>query len=156
MTSRQIFIQKVAAPAQQACKGTGLFPSLMIAQAILESGEGKSGLSASYNNYFGIKAGGGWTGKTVTLPTREVLNGKSVTVQAAFRAYNSLLDGFKDRCKFLRDNPRYAKAGVFTAATPEAQAEAFQKAGYATDPQYAKLLCQIINGSGNLKQYDKI
>lgn len=154
--TRAAYIQYIHKAAIAACKGTGLFPSLMIAQAIIESGDGKSQLAAKYNNHFGIKASLAWRGDIVRLPTREVVNGKSVMENARFRAYKTIEDGFKDRCAFLRENPRYTKAGVFTATTPEDQARAFQAAGYATDPNYAKLLISVINGSGKLKQYDTI
>ena len=125
----------------------------MLAQGILESGNGNSSLSRVYNNHFGIKKGVGWTGKVVNLRTREVFDGKSTTITDGFRVYENAKDGFKDRNEFLRRNPRYSKAGVFTAKTPEEQIDALSRAGYATDPDYAKKLKSIINGS-NLKQYD--
>lgn len=152
--NRLDFIAHIKDAAISACQGTGLFPSLMIAQAAVESGNGESLLSSRYNNYFGIKAIGGWAGNTITLQTREVVMGKSVMIPAKFRAYNSLEEGFKDRVKFLQENPRYTKAGVFTAQTPEDQALAFQRAGYATDPNYASLLTAVLRGTGQLKQYD--
>src|SRR5690606_672884 len=119
------------------------------------SGDGKSVLAARYNNHFGIKADKSWKGQAVNMNTREVFNGQSTIIKDGFRVYNTLQDGFNDRNAFLKANPRYTKHGVFTANTPEAQAEAFQRAGYATDPNYAQLLIQVINGSANLKQYDK-
>jgi flagellum-specific peptidoglycan hydrolase FlgJ len=152
--TRRNYIDTIAPAAKAACEGTGLFPSLCIAQAILESGEGQSALSQMYNNHFGIKADSSWKGKIGEMTTREVYNGKSVMVQAKFRSYDTVEAGIADRCQFLKENPRYFKAGVFTAKTPEDQARAFQKAGYATDPNYAALLISVINGSGQLKQYD--
>lgn len=152
--TRPDFIDFIKTPAIKACEGTGLFPSLMIAQAILESGDGESVLSREANNYFGIKADSSWKGEIILLNTREVIMGKSVMVPAKFRKYSTLEDGFRDRNAFLKSNPRYTRFGVFTAFTPEDQAIAFQKAGYATDPNYVSLLISIINGSGKLKQYD--
>lgn len=150
--TRSEYIDLVAPIAQDTCKGTGLFASLMIAQAIIESGDGNSLLAREYNNHFGIKANG-WQGKIVVLKTREVYNGASCFIHDGFRVYDSIEQGFKDRNRFLKMNKRYANAGVFEAKTPEEQAKDFQEAGYATDPNYANLLIAVINGS-SLKQYD--
>lgn len=153
-TERLNYIKAVGPIATVACIGMHLFPSIMIAQAALESGNGKSLLAAKYNNHFGIKASKGWKGKTADLPTSEVVSGKSVKVKAAFRAYDNIYQGFDDRVNFLRVNPRYAKAGVFTAQTPEEQAHALLRAGYATDPAYPQKLITIIN-TYDLKKFDK-
>lgn len=126
----------------------------MIAQAIIESGNGNSVLARDYNNHFGIKADRSWKGRLVRLNTREVFKGRSTYITDGFRVYDTLEDGFQDRNKFLEVNPRYTKAGVFDARTPEEQCEAFQRAGYATDPNYAKLLIAVVNGSGRLKRFD--
>jgi len=143
----------IAPIAIKVCHGTGLFPSTMIAQAIIESGNGNSLLAKRYNNHFGIKADRSWKGKVVSMTTREVFNGYDVYIKDGFRAYDTLEEGFRDRNEFLKRNPRYAKNGVFSAKTPEEQAVAFQRAGYATDPNYAKIISQVINGSGKLKKY---
>lgn len=152
--TRQEYIAAVRGAAILACQGTDLFPSLMIAQAAVESGNGGSELALEALNHFGIKADASWHGKTMTLMTHEVVMGKTVTIPAKFRAYDTLNEGFKDRNDFLYAQPRYHKAGVFTAATPEAQAQAFQDAGYATDPNYAKLLISVLHDD-NLKPYDE-
>lgn len=148
------YIQSIAAIAQQACKGTGLFPSVMIAQGVLESRNGLSTLSKAHHNHFGIKKGIGWTGEVALMPTWEVVNGKKVDIHAPFRKYPSLIEGFKDRVKFLQVNPRYTKYGVFSAKTPQAQCDALLMAGYATDPGYASLLKSII-AKYDLEKFDK-
>jgi flagellum-specific peptidoglycan hydrolase FlgJ len=153
-TVREDYITKVAPTAQAVCKGTGLFPSLQIAQACLESANGQSFLARVHNNHFGIKSVPAWKGDTIRLPTNEVIKGVTIHTEAVFRSYNSLEDGFKDRNHFLQVNTPYAKAGVFAATTPEDQAKALVRAGYATDPAYAVKLSQIIM-LFNLKQYDK-
>jgi len=79
------------------------------------------------------------------LPTEEVRNGKRVVENEPFRVYSSVRDSFRDYAKFLQENPRYTKAGVFSAKTPQAQAEALQRAGYATDPNYASALKSMIS-----------
>jgi flagellum-specific peptidoglycan hydrolase FlgJ len=156
--TRAQFIERYKDAVKQAAKGTGLFPSLFMAQAILESADskgnpGNSGLAKKGNNFFGIKADKSWKGLFITLPTREVINGKDVIVPADFRKYSTVLDSFKARVKFLQTNARYPKAGVFSAPTPEAQAMALQKAGYATDPKYAEILTNLIK-KHNLKTLD--
>ena len=133
--------------------GSGLFPSVLLAQAALESGWGESILAKKFNNLFGIKSDKSWKGESVILPTREVINGTSIIVDQPFRVYSDPSDSFSDRNKFLQKNPRYTKAGVFTAKTPEAQAIALQNAGYATDPGYAAAIIKIIN-TYDLKRFD--
>lgn len=151
--SRSQFIEKYAPFSRVAAVGTGLFPSVFMAQAILESNNGNSSLTKEANNFFGIKASTGWKGETITKRTREVVNGQEIYVDAKFRKYPNALSSFLDRANFLIVNSRYKNAGVFTAKTPEAQADALQKAGYATDPNYANLLKSLITAN-NLKKYD--
>ena len=145
------FYKKYAYSAIVACKGTGLFPSVMLAQAALESGYNTSVLSSKYNNFFGIKANN-YTGRTVNLSTGEVINGKKETINSNFRVYKSATESFTDRNKFLKTNARYKS--VFTAKTPEEQCNELQKAGYATAQNYANTLIKIIN-ENNLKTIDK-
>jgi flagellum-specific peptidoglycan hydrolase FlgJ len=147
------FITLIAPQAIQACAGTNLFPSLMIAQACLESSYGKSKLASLHHNYFGIKASAGWKGATVNYSTIEFINRNPVSVKQAFRSYPTLEAGFADRVKFLKVNKRYTLNGVFNSATPEEQARCFLKAGYATDPTYPEKLIRIIN-QYNLQQFD--
>lgn len=149
--TRSEFISKVGNYTTEV--GTGVFPSVVLAQAILESDNGNSALASKHNNYFGIKADPSWTGQKVNMQTGEVFNGERVTIGAWFRVYKNPGESFRDHSKFLKENPRYQKAGVFKASTPEAQADALQKAGYATDPKYAWKLKSIIAGS-NLKRFD--
>lgn len=145
MMTRQQYIDKNKQLAVNATAGTGLFPSVLMAQAIVESNNGNSELARVYHNHFGIKADSSWKGKKVNFKTREVFDGKDVVIGDFFRVYSSDAEGFKDRTKFLKSNPRYTKAGVFSAKTPEAQIEALKKAGYATDPLYVTLLTSILN-----------
>lgn len=150
---RKEFITLIAPLAVSSVKGTGLFASLMIAQACLESADSQSVLSKMFNNYFGIKAGPGWHGKVANMQTTEYVHGKPEKLSQPFRTYATKEAGFLDRVKFLVDNPRYALHGVFKALNPNAQAEDFVRAGYATDPQYANLLISIIRFY-NLQKYD--
>ncbi len=156
--TRQEYIEQFKNVVLEVVKGTGLFPSLMMAQAILESSDvkgvpGNSTLARVYNNHFGIKADKNWKGKKVNLITREVFEGQSVILGDYFRVYDEPLHSFQDRVEFLKKNSRYAKAGVFTAKTPEQQAQSLKDAGYATDPQYAIILSSLIK-KHNLSELD--
>lgn len=146
--NRAEYIKKYTNAAVNATSGTGLFPSVALAQGAVESGNGDSVLASKYNNHFGIKADKSWTGKKVNMNTREVVNGKDETQGAFFRVYNSAEESYRDRAKFLKENPRYTKAGVFTAKTPEEQLKAFQRAGYATDPNYASVIYGVLKKNG--------
>ena len=131
---------------------TGFFPSVLIAQAALESNWGMSKLSANYNNYFGIKAGNSWTGKTVNMQTGEVFGGQSVTINSDFRVYDSLIDSIRDRNRLLSTS-RYA--AVRQATTPEAQITAIKNAGYATALSYVSAVMSTINAN-NLLKFDDL
>lgn len=146
------FILKYAQSVKDACKGTGLFPSVCLAQAALETGWGKAAID---NNMFGVKAAGKptqyWDGAFKTVTTHEVLNGKSIVMECRFRAYKSVADSIKDHNNLLLTGKRYTK--VLAASSPEEQARALQSAGYATDPKYSQKLISII-ATHNLKQFD--
>jgi len=135
--------------AINATKGTAIFPEILLSQAIIESAKGGkmpgTQLAKQYNNYFGIKAGKKWTGKTATFDTGEVdqAGNKYIETAARFRAYATPGDSFKDYVKFLQVNPRYKK--VFTATTPEAQARELQRAGYSTNPNYSEIISSMAN-----------
>lgn len=140
-----------------ACKGIdfrGLYVSVAIAQAAIESSWGQNWFSQKYNNYFGIKADASWTGKKASAYTHEVVNGASVGQYSYFRVYDSVADSVRDYVKFINKNSRYKKNGVFNAASPQAEADALQKAGYATATNYASTIKSII-ATHNLEQYDE-
>jgi flagellar protein FlgJ len=149
--TREEFVKRWSPFVNQITAGTGLFAETVLSQAIVES-QGRTGLipgtqlSRDHNNYFGIKAGSGWRGQTVSLKTGEVFNGKAVVITDAFRKYATPEDSFRDYVQFLRNNPRYTRAGVFAAKTPAEQAQALQRAGYATNPRYAELIAAVGRG----------
>lgn len=151
------FIKKYTDNVVIATAGTGIFPSVMMAQAALESGWGSSGLTKTGNALFGIKSFGKsspyWSGKVYTAGTVEYIGGNRVNTTAGFRAYDTVGDSCKDYIYFLQQNKRYESNGVFSAATPEEQAAALKRAGYATDPNYAAKITNIIN-QYNLKTLD--
>ena len=145
---KDAFFAMAVGPAQASQKETGVPASVTLAQAILESGWGDNHMGDACN-YFGIKAQSGQP--SVTMRTREVEGGKSVHIDAPFRRFASVEECFAAHGHFLRDNSRYAKA--FQAADGESFARAIAAAGYATDPNYADLLVEIIR-ENNLTQYD--
>lgn len=128
-----------------AAKNAGvLFPEVIAVQWALESGWGKSE-SGTYN-FWGIKAVGNQDGKLIT--THEVINGRRVKIKAKFRNFASLEEALIERAKFTKRGGRYDKAGYFKSETPRDAIEALQRGGYATDPNYAKTLIQIMKGVG--------
>lgn len=145
------FITRVAAALAGMDDLGGFFKSVIIAQAAIESNWGRSTLSAKYNNYFGIKAGKSWKGRTVNMKTGEVFNGKQVTISSNFRVYDSLSDSIRDRNRLLR-MPRYK--AVEPSTTPRAQAEAIKAAGYCTATNYVQSIMATI-AANNLTQYDE-
>ena len=160
MTETESYINRYAKDMIDASQGTGLFPSVMMAQGILESGNGKSQLAAKYNNHFGIKCQCRacpcfLLGQYVELPTKEEVNGRVITITDKFRSYKNTYDSFVDRISFLKENTRYKNAGVFSARTPQEQTAALQKAGYATASSYSNQLNQLISRY-NLERLDKI
>ncbi len=145
---RQEFINKLKNHAIKGWHEYKVLPSLTIAQAILETGWGKSALG---NNLFGIKADNSWVGKKQLVTTNEHVNGKTITIQAWFRDYNSIYESLEDRYKFLQAK-RYAK--IIGEKDYKIACVEIQKAGYATDPQYPAKLIQIIE-QYNLQNIDK-
>lgn len=149
------FIERVAPGSVEAQKKYGVFASISIAQAILESGWGSSGLTTKANNLFGVKADSSWSGAFVEMETREVYNGQETIIVARFRAYESWKHSLEDHGVFLVENSRYAQYGLFRANDYIGQAYALKEAGYATDPNYPMLLISIIQEYG-LYKYDKV
>ncbi|MFL9873752.1 flagellar assembly peptidoglycan hydrolase FlgJ [Paraburkholderia megapolitana] len=141
------FVDKLAAPAQAASAATGIPARFIIGQAALESGWGKSEIrktdGSSSHNVFGIKATKDWTGKTVSTLTTEYVNGQPQRVVEKFRAYDSYQDAMTDYANLLKANPRYAQV-LNSSHDVAGFAHGMQRAGYATDPHYAKKLISIM------------
>ncbi len=141
------FVDKLANAAQQASSSTGIPARFIIGQAALESGWGKREIKkadgTTSHNVFGIKATKDWTGKTVSTVTTEYVNGEPHRVVEKFRAYDSYEDAMTDYAGMLKSNPRYASV-INTSRSAESFAQGMQRAGYATDPHYAKKLLSIM------------
>lgn len=147
--NKQDFINAIRQGAIDGYTKYKILPSLTMAQAILESGWGESHIQ---NNLFGIKAGTSWNGKVAIRQTKEFINGKWITVNAKFRAYNSFNESIEDHAKLLGRNKRYQK--VTQAKDYKQACYEVWKAGYATDPNYPQKLIKIIE-QNNLNQYDE-
>ena len=145
---REGFVQHLSGTAERVAQESGIPAHFMLGQAGHETGWGKSEIrqadgSPSYN-LFGIKAGKGWTGKVATVTTTEYEGGVARKVVAKFRAYDSYEDAFRDYARLINDNPRYAAARAKVGSAVGYAAE-LQKAGYATDPAYARKLSHAIH-----------
>jgi hypothetical protein len=158
---RLAFIEAAAGGARKGAREFGVPASVCLAQACLESGFGKFHIGAA-NNYFGIKAfprnGSVDVGRIATgfviVPTKEVVNGRTITVNARFRKYRSMADSMRDHGSFLRVNPRYKPAFAFSRQ-PDRFARELQRAGYATDPQYAAKLISLMK-TFDLYRFDRV
>jgi len=143
----QAFQNKLSCCAQAASDATGIPAKFMMGQAALESGWGKHEIVAANgqpsHNVFGIKAGSNWTGKTVKAVTTEYVNGVATQKVQSFRAYDNYHQAFNDYAKLLQGNQRY-KNVIANAKDAYGFAQGLQKAGYATDPEYANKLMHVI------------
>lgn len=157
VANEQDFIRQVASYASKAAANNDLYASVMIAQAILESGWGSSALAASPNhNLFGIK--GSYNGQTVYMNTSEYLNGKWVTRYEPFRKYPSYYESFQDNANVLKNTSfipgKYYYAGAWKSNTTSYRdATAYLTGRYATDPGYGGKLNTLIERYG-LTAYD--
>lgn len=145
----EAFVAEIWPHAQAAAAELGVDPRMLVAQAALETGWGRSVMRGPdgkpSHNLFGIKATGGWQGAAVTQGTVEFRGGVMQRERAAFRAYGSVGESFADYVRLVRDNPRY-QAAVAAGTDGARFAEALERAGYATDPQYAEKLKAIAGG----------
>ena len=146
------FIERVGKIAIDDMKKSGVLASLKIAQAILESGWGKSGMTVKANALFGIKAGASWKGKVYSAKTQEYYDGVTFTeITALFRAYDSWEESIADHSSLLTGASRY-KTLIGERDYKKACKE-IKAAGYATDPNYDEKLIKLIE-SYDLMKYD--
>lgn len=144
--SQRQFINQVAPAAVKIGQEYDLYPSVMIAQAALESNWGNSDLSRLHHNLFGIKGTG------VVMLTTENLGGQDVTITAGFKSYADVSASFADYAKVLNQG---LYRGVHRSTTNSyRQATAALTGTYATDPNYQAKLNQLIEAY-QLDQYDQ-
>jgi flagellar protein FlgJ len=155
-TSKQAgFVARHTEAAAKVAQSSGIPSSYMLGQAGHETGWGKHEIkqadgSPSFN-LFGIKAGASWTGRIAEITTTEFVNGTARKTVAKFRAYDSYEASFKDYAQLITKSPRYAQASQQTGS-PLAFATSLQKAGYATDPEYAAKLSRAIHTTSQLQR----
>lgn len=153
----QAFVASIGSSAATVASANDLYASVMIAQALLESSYGMSGLAAAPNyNLFGVK--GSYNGETVYMETSEYLNGEWVTMTEPFRSYSSYAESFQDHADVLRStvgaSGDYHYSGVWKSNTTSyLDATAALAGRYATDPEYSSKLNWLI-ANFNLTAYD--
>lgn len=150
------FIPTIAPIVQKVNKerGNPLFSSVVIAQAIWETGWGQSQLMMNAKAIFGIKATKTWKGKVYNAKTKECYDGVNMTtISACFRAYDSFEESIKDYFDLITKTKRYAKA--LNSISAYECIKAIKDGGYATDPNYVNNIISTIK-SNNLTQYDNV
>ena len=151
LTTEQ-FISQIGEQARELCQENDLYASVMIAQAVVESASGSSGLSCEpYNNLFGIK--GAYEGKSVRMKTQEDDGkGNLETIVAEFRRYPSLTESLKDYVGLLTADSLYAPVKKSNTSTYEDACDYLQ-GHYATSTTYSRTLKAYID-TYDLTQFD--
>jgi flagellar protein FlgJ len=154
-TSQAAFVRRHEQSARAAEAQSGIPAAFMVAQAAHESGWGRHEIrnadGSTSHNLFGIKAGASWQGAVTSVTTTEVIDGRARKVVARFRAYDSYEDSFLDYAKLMTNSPRYAPV-LAAGDSASAFAQGLQRAGYATDPDYADKLTRMINTTLRLQR----
>jgi len=147
-SGKESFVRAVLPEARRAARALGVDHRVLIAQSALETGWGQSILSdhagRSSHNLFNIKAGSYWEGRSVGVTTLEFSNGIPSPQRARFRAYGSFAESFADYIALLKGQPRYA-AALANTDDPARFMRSLQQAGYATDPEYARKVVELLN-----------
>ena len=156
-SAQTAFIQKLAPAAVLIADAQGIYPSVMLAQAALESNWGRSGLAQDFNNLMGTK--GSVAGKSATVRTREVKNGQSVYINAGFTIYDSWAHSLFHYGTLMKDglswDSNYYSGTWIENTTTYHDATSWLQGRYASDPEYSAKLNQTI-ASYDLDKYDDI
>lgn len=143
------FVNDLWPHAEKAANAIGISVKALVAQSALETGWGKHSMrfpdGQQAFNLFGIKAGSQWDGPTLIKPTLEFRDGVMQTEMAHFRAYDSINDALEDYVEFIQSSPRYQNA-LDHQGNDSHYLKQLQQGGYATDPQYANKILQIMHG----------
>lgn len=155
-TTEQIhaFIEQIAPLIQKESKARGYkVASPIIAQACCESAFGTSSLGYKYHNYFGLKCGSAWKGKSVNLKTKEEYTvGNLTTIRDNFRVYDSMEEGVKGYFDFI-STKRYAN--LKEANSPRQYLEMIKADGYATSSTYVATNMTLVDRYG-LTRFDSV
>lgn len=152
---RKAFIAKIGPIAKEVDKSYDLLPSITIAQACLESDYGQSALSQKYNNLFGVK--GTNPNTSAVLVTKEYVKGKWINVKARFQIYDSYEASIRAHARLFQNGTTWNHKQykhVLASKNYRDQAKALVTDGYATDPNYATKLTNLIE-QYDLEKYDK-
>ncbi len=144
------FVSAVLPTIQRVAQTLGVNPMGLLAQAALETGwGGRMAHTADGTpslNMFGVKAGEDWKGARAVADTVEFNGGVATQRRTAFRAYGSIAESVSDFAKLLSNSPRYRDV-IAAGNDVRAYVHGIARSGYATDPDYANKLKQILNGS---------
>lgn len=144
----EAYIQYMRPLAEKVAAGLGVKANVFIAQSALETGWGnkiiRNATGESSHNLFGIKARKDWQGPSARVSTLEYMDGTMHKTRDSFRMYDSFKDSFEDYADFLMSNPRYQDALINSKNSSEF-ISALQTAGYATDPEYADKVIDIMD-----------
>ncbi|MBF0406518.1 MAG: glycoside hydrolase family 73 protein [Candidatus Riflebacteria bacterium] len=143
------FVALLGPAAREVYRRTGVPASVTLAQAALETGWGESTIGSA-KNLFGIKGRG--PAGSITVPTREYVNGRTITIRDTFRKYNNWMESIEDHAKLL-NGPIYRAAQQYKN-NPDQYARAIHRCGYATDPNYATTLIRLMKDY-NMYQWDR-
>ena len=130
------YVKKYKDIAIRQMKAHGIPASIILAQACLESADGKSKLAINANNHFGIKCDKYWKGEKVVHTSDDA--------NKYFRKYKQVEDSFKDHSDFLCKRKHYESLFLLDIKDYKGWAHGLKKAGYATNPAYAERLIKII------------
>jgi len=155
-SSRQAdFVSRHSDAAARVAQESGIPASFMLGQAGHETGWGRSEIrhrdGSPSHNLFGIKATASWKGKVAEVTTTEYVGGVPRKTVAKFRAYDSYDDAFRDYARLISRSSRYQPV-MGQLDSVQGFASSLQRAGYATDPQYAAKLTRAINMTLNLQR----
>lgn len=147
------FIETIGALIQKHAFANGYkYPSAIIGQAILESGYGKTLLACKYHNYFGLKCGSSWHGKSVNMATKEeYTRGTLTNIRDNFRVYDTMEQGVKGYFEFI-DCSRYSNLKGATSSKNYLQL--IKSDGYATSSKYIDSVYNVVT-KYNLTRFDK-
>jgi len=147
------FVSAITVPAKRAEQALGVPFKVIIAQAALETGWGQKVIKTengqSSNNLFNIKADERWQGDKTNKETLEYQQGSMVKTKAPFRVYQSINESFNDFIHFLSSSERYQNA-LKQTSNVEQFLQGLQKAGYATDPNYANKIMSTLSKVSDL------
>lgn len=128
------FIQRIAPIIQEEAKRRGYkLCSPIISQAVIESGANTSLLAYKFHNYFGMKCGSSWKGRSVNLRTKEEVNSQLVSIRDNFRVYPDMISGVSGYFDFI-STKRYSN--LKNASTPKEYLKMIKSDGYATSSTY--------------------